>query len=60
MTIKDEVIEFIQRMPDDARIDDILYALYVRSKVDRGLEQLDRGEGISHEEVMRQVSEWLT
>jgi hypothetical protein len=49
--IKENVIEMIRRMPDDATVTDIMAELYVRRKIDVGLEQLDKGQTLSQEEV---------
>lgn len=56
---KEAVIEMIRRLPDDARLEDIMYALYVREKIDIGLRQLDAGQGIPHAEVVERLSKWL-
>jgi predicted transcriptional regulator len=56
---KRDVIELIEKMPDDARLEDILYELYVRSEIEHGLSDLRNGRTLSHEEVMRSVSDWL-
>lgn len=57
-TTKEAVIEMIRRMPDDASVIDIMAALYLRHKVDEGLQQLDAGQGISHEEAKTSVRRW--
>jgi hypothetical protein len=59
-TIKQTVIEMIERLPDDASVEDIMAELYFRQKVDEGLRQLDAGEGISHEEARRRLGKWLS
>lgn len=59
-TIKEQVIEMIRQLPDDATVPDIMDELYFREKVDAGLRQLDRGEFIEHEEVKQRMSRWLT
>lgn len=51
MTTKQAVIELIQRLPDQATVDDIMAELFFRRKVDVGLRQLDAGLGVDHEEV---------
>jgi predicted transcriptional regulator len=56
---KEAVIEMIQRMPDDATLSDIIYALEVREEIEEGLRQLDAGEVIPHEEAMKRLSRWL-
>ena len=58
-TLKQAVIAMIERLPDDATVDDIMAELYFRQKVDEGLRQLDAGEGIEHEEAKRRLGKWL-
>ena len=60
MTIKQAVIEIIRRLPDDATIEDILAALHFRQKVDAGLQQLDEGQGVQHDEAKRRLSKWVS
>lgn len=56
---KAEVIELIQRMPDEATLEEIMAELYFRSKVDEGLAELDAGEGIDDDEARKKLSRWL-
>jgi predicted transcriptional regulator len=49
----------IEQMPADASLDDIIYELYFRQRVDRGLQELDAGKTISHEEVKQNLITWL-
>ena len=57
---KEKVIELIRGLPDDITVDDIMEELYFKSQVDEGLAQLDRGEGIPHEDVEKRLSRWLS
>ena len=57
-TAKDEVRELLDNLPDDASLEDIQYHLYVRQKVQRGLEAAAQGRTIPHEEVVRRMSRW--
>ena len=59
-TTKQVVIEMIERLPDDASVEDIMAELYFRQKVDEGLRQLDSGEGIDHEEAKRRLGKWIS
>jgi predicted transcriptional regulator len=52
-TIKQQVIEALEQLPPDASFEDAIERIYFLSKVQRGLEQLDRGEVIDHDEVKR-------
>ena len=58
-TAKDEVRELLENLPDDASLEDIQYHLYVRQKIQRGLEAAEEGRTISHEEAARRMSRWL-
>lgn len=57
---KDKVIELIRGLPDDITVDDIMEELYFKSQIDEGLAQLDRGEGIPHQDVEKRMSKWLS
>ncbi|MDX1947866.1 MAG: hypothetical protein SFU86_20880 [Pirellulaceae bacterium] len=59
-TTKEQVIELIERMPADATLPEIMAELYVRRKIDVGLEQLDQGQSLSQEEVEQRLSRWLS
>jgi hypothetical protein len=58
---KDEVRALLDRLPDDVTLEDIQYHLDVVVKVLEAEAQLERGEGIPHEEVVRYFEEkWRT
>ena len=59
MTIKEEVISMIQQLPDSCNVEDIMAELYFRQKVDIGLQQLDDGKGIPHDDVKGRMNKWL-
>jgi predicted transcriptional regulator len=59
MSIKSDVIKLIQELPEDVTIEDILYKLYVRARIEEGLNEINEGNGIPHDEVMEKVSRWL-
>lgn len=58
-TAKQEVLELLERLPDDVSMDTVLAELHFKASVMRGLEQADRGEGISHEELKANLKAWL-
>ena len=58
-TIKERVIESIKNLPDDANYDDIMEIVYVQQMIVEGLEQLDKGLYVSHEEIKEMIKEWL-
>ncbi len=50
----------IEALPDDTTVDDVMAELYFKQQIDAGLKELDEGKGISHEEVEKRMSRWLT
>lgn len=58
--IKEEIINLIQELPDDATLEDIQYHLFVKQKLLRAEEQIKEGKTIPHEEVMEKArAKWF-
>ena len=49
--IKSEIIRAIADLPDDATVEDAMERLYFLAKIERGLEQSESGETVSHAEI---------
>ena len=58
-SVKDEVISLIKQLPDDTTLDDIMYLLYVNQKILRGLEDIEKGNVYTNEEVEEMSKEWV-
>jgi len=59
MTEKEIVLEIIRALPDDCTLDEIAERIKFMAAVQKGLDELDRGEGIPHEEIKKQLASWL-
>jgi len=57
--VKKELISWIRALPDDCSVEDVWYYLYVRKKVEEGLEALEEGRVIPHQEAKRRMAKWL-
>ena len=57
--VKEKTIQLIEMMPDDCTVEDILYELYLKQKVDNGLRDIREGRVMEHEEVQQRISKWL-
>jgi len=57
--LKEEIIELIRKLPEDATIDDIMYYLYVKKKILAGIEDIEQGKVVPHEKVMEDAKERL-
>ena len=60
MTEKEIVLETIRALPDDCSLEEIAERVEFMVAVRKGLDQVDRGEGIPHDEIKRQLASWLT
>ncbi len=49
--VREEVIQLIQKMPDDCTLKDILCKSYLEQKVNEGLRDIEEGRIVSHREV---------
>lgn len=54
-TAKEIAKRLIDRLPEQATLDDIMYELYVRQKIEAGLAAAERGDVLSHEQVKQQL-----
>jgi len=52
-TARDRIFEALRDLPADATFDDAIERLVFLAKIDAGLEELDAGRGIAHDEVKR-------
>ena len=59
MSDKEKALQVIQKLPDDISLEDIMYELYFRARIDEGIKQLDEGKVVSHEDVKRSLTDWL-
>ena len=54
-SVKEMARVLIERLPDTATFDDLMYELYVRQKIEAGLKDAAEGRVLSHEEVVREL-----
>lgn len=47
--------EVVERLSEDADWEDLMYQLYVREKIEIGLQQIADGQVIDHDEVFRRL-----
>ena len=59
MSQKEIVLEAVRELPDDCSMDEIADRVEFLAAVQKGFDQLDRGEGIPHDEVKKQLASWL-
>jgi len=60
MSDKQLVLDSIERLPADANLDVIAERVEFLAAIRKGLDQIERGETVPHEEVKRQLATWLS
>ena len=51
--VKDEAKKLIDKLPDDATWDDIMYEFYVKKKIAVSLKAADEGRVVSHDDAKK-------
>lgn len=59
-TAKQQVEEILRMLPEDASLEDIQYHIFVRQKIQQGLDDAEAGRVVSHTDVQQHLSKWLT
>ena len=57
-TLKKEALNAISRLSENAKIDDIMYRLYVIDKIKKGREAIRDGKYISVELLKEEIKSW--
>jgi predicted DNA-binding protein len=57
-TAKQDALEAIQRLPDTADMEDIMYRLYVLENIKRGQEDIAQGKLTPVDDLLREIKTW--
>lgn len=58
-TAKEEVRKMLECRPHDVSFEDIQYHIYVREKIERGLQDIQEGRVLGQEDIEDRMSKWL-
>ena len=53
--VKEQVRQIVDRLPEDATWDDLMYELYVKQKVASAEKAVEGGKVVSHEEARKRM-----
>lgn len=59
MTVKDQIIKAMERLPDEATVEDAMDQLYLLYKIEKGIDQASSGKLVSQEEARKRMARWL-
>ena len=60
MTVKQHAIKSIQELPDDVEWEDVKERIEFIAAVEKGLKELDAGQGIPVEKIEKEIKEWTS
>jgi hypothetical protein len=58
-SFKNELLKWVQSLPDDCTLDDVKSFVRIRRVVDGGLKEMEAGEVVGHEEMKQRVAQGL-
>jgi hypothetical protein len=59
MTTKDKILRGIKNLPDSVTIDDILDQIMLIEKIEIGIEQSNKNQVVSDDELDKRLGKWL-
>ncbi len=57
-TLKEEAIHAINKLPETADLDEIMYRIYVIDKIKKGQEAIKDGKSISVASLKEEIKSW--
>ncbi|GFP19806.1 hypothetical protein HKBW3S03_01310 [Candidatus Hakubella thermalkaliphila] len=56
---KRQVLDMIKDLPEQIEVDELIYRLYLRQKLEAAEKDVREGRLVSHEEVVKETSKWF-
>ncbi len=56
--MKELVMEVTNSLPENATFDDIIEAIYIRLRIEQGLEDAENSKGLTTEELIKEIEQW--
>jgi predicted transcriptional regulator len=51
--VREEAQKLIDALPEDTSWDDVIYQMYVRKRISKGIEAAEQGRVVTHDEVKK-------
>jgi hypothetical protein len=59
MLTKEKIISGIQQLPDSVTTDEVLDHIVLLEKIENGLDQADKGQVLTEEEMDEKINKWF-
>ena len=56
---KQDLLAIVEQLPEDFDPERLMHELYLRAKLERAEEAIQRGDVVSHEEVVARSRKWF-
>ena len=56
---KQDVLDILDQLPEDIDPEQLMHELYVRARLERAEAAVQRGDVVSHDEVVKRSREWF-
>ena len=57
---KKSILSVMESLPEDSSIEDAMERLFLLRKVEKGCQQADNGQTISHKKAQQKMQAWLS
>lgn len=58
MTVKESVKQVLDSLPEDSTLDEVIHALYLKAKFERGEREIREGRGVSDAKAREKLRKW--
>ena len=58
-TIKAKMEQLIHNLPEEADFEDVMEKIYLLYQIEKGIQQAESGQTISHEDAKKRLRKWL-
>ncbi|MCH7756438.1 hypothetical protein IH970_15130 [candidate division KSB1 bacterium] len=58
-TVKEKILNAVNELPEEVSFEDAMERIYFLYKVEKGIQQANAGQVVSHEEARKRMKKWL-
>ncbi len=55
---RQQVLDLVKELPEQVEVEELMYRLYLRQKLEAAEKDVQAGRLLSHEDVVRETSKW--
>ncbi len=55
---KEQIRDMIEELPEEIEVEELIYRLYLRQKLESAEEDVRQGKVVPHQDVVKEISDW--